>query len=102
MELSSIILYRFLPAHQRRGRWILSRSQPGKSPEDLRILQMELQFSVRQTPVLFQNRAPQHLLGSYAVPTRIHPATLGKIVVNAFQDLRMGIDNLRDVSQLFG
>ena len=87
---------------QRRGRGILSRSQLAKSPEALRILQMELQFFVRQTPVLFQNRAPQDLLGGHAVPTRIYPVALGKIVVNAFQDLGMGMDNFRDTSQLLG
>ena len=63
---------------------------------------MELEFFIRQIPILFQNGAPQDLFGGHAVPTGIHPVVLGKIAVNASQNFRMGIDNFRNASQLLG
>jgi hypothetical protein len=66
------------------------------------ILQMELQLFVRQSPVLFQNGAPQHLLRGHPVPTGVHPVGFRKIRVYVFQDLRMSVKNFRDAPQFSG
>ena len=83
-----------------RLRGILPHLQAGEAPEGIGILQVEGQFFVGEFPVLLEDGAAKHLLGSHALPAGIGTMCPREVLKDEVHYGWGGIEDLGDLFEL--